>query len=225
MAGFEVVKREDYVGDNRVEQRRVMADSIASRNIKNLSFDKARGGTLTLGGENNGNGIMVVKDESDNNRVTVDKDGIVIKDSTNTTMLDATGLVSTVSFVNSGTTNSSLITTSTSFSDLSGSDITFTLIRSAVVLITASTEIFLTESVGNTGDGRVAIFVDSVEQTPGININSGNNASRTSSLTLVRTLSAGSHTIKLRGKIVTVSAGTPQLTANAAALSYISLGK
>jgi len=51
-------------------------DAIGNFNIGNFSFSKGRGGTLTLGGTANGNGLMQVKNGLGTKTVEVDKDGI-----------------------------------------------------------------------------------------------------------------------------------------------------
>lgn len=45
-----------------------------------ISFDWAEGGTLTLGGAGNGNGVLVVKDSNDSNVVSIDNKKILINE-------------------------------------------------------------------------------------------------------------------------------------------------
>lgn len=47
-----------------------------------ITFDWARGGTIALGGNNNGNGELKAYDSSGNVKVTIDKDGITLADGT-----------------------------------------------------------------------------------------------------------------------------------------------
>lgn len=86
--------------------------------LKDFSFNKASGGTVTLGGVNNGNGLLHVIDSSggtiitaDNSGITINSGKLTIKDASNTTIVDANGLVSTANFGtagNSGAPNGSL---------------------------------------------------------------------------------------------------------------------
>ncbi|OQC44408.1 MAG: hypothetical protein BWX61_00971 [Bacteroidetes bacterium ADurb.Bin035] len=89
----------------QVGTARIADAAITNAKIKDLTWDKARGGTATLGGLNNTDGILSVKDASNVEKVVLDKDGIlindgkiVIKNDEDTTFLDSKGLVSSAVF-------------------------------------------------------------------------------------------------------------------------------
>jgi hypothetical protein len=63
---------------------------IADAKIASIKWNKAVGGTATLGGADNGNGVLEVKDNADETKVVVDKDGIVVNDG-NLTLRNADG--------------------------------------------------------------------------------------------------------------------------------------
>lgn len=205
--------------------------AITNAKINDLTWDKARGGTAILGGLANVDGILSVRDASDVEKVLLNKDGItisdgkiILKNSSATTIIDAYGLVSLASFVNTGTANSFIYTTSGSFVEVSGAAMSFTNVRSAVFLLMLNCQVRMSESVGNTGNGMISIFVDGVEQSNGINIATGVNNYICQSLQLIRELAAGSHTITVKGRCQTIYAGAPEFRADAVQFSYIRFG-
>lgn len=118
--------------------------SIMLSKIRNFSFDQAIGGTLTLGGTANGNGVILIKDSSGNIIVQGDSTGLTIYDgkltfinSTGGTILDSGGIVSSVAFTTGTATNfTTRTTTSTSFTPLTGGSVpSFVLTRPSKVLI------------------------------------------------------------------------------------------
>jgi hypothetical protein len=137
---------------------------------------------------------------------------------------DENGLVSLNSFNNSVTTNSSIATTSSSYQTLTGSAITKTLTRDTLCVIFITCDTYLVESIGNTGTGVLNVFINDTLHTPGIDIGSGNNQKRNSSLQLVRTLSEGENVIDLRAKLSTIYAGSPEFKCDAVQLSILFLG-
>lgn len=144
-------------------------NAIGRTKIKTFNFSAGFGGTLTLGGTANGNGLMLVKDSSGDTIVTVDNAGIVIeggnlvvKNSSNTTIIDTAGLVSTANFptdeVVSASTNT---TTSESATDLPGSTLdSFVLTRTAKVLVLSSVQA-RNDAFGVDGSNVTAIVHDS----------------------------------------------------------------
>lgn len=73
---------------------------IKNAHIDNLKFDKLQGGTATLGGNGNGNGLLQVLDANNSLIFRADQNGIV--DGQNRRILGAEGLLSTFNFMSSG---------------------------------------------------------------------------------------------------------------------------
>lgn len=227
-----------FFQNDRSGQRDVASNSLTDRNIRNLSFDKAQGGTLTLGGANNQNGQFALKNSAGSNVITMDNTGmtvtngtITIKDTNNTTILDATGLVSAANFPNgSYEANSTISTTSTSYVDVSGSSLTFTLVRSTKVLISFSCDVYYGGSTaGNRYGAQVGVNVDGSlnAYNPSISMSWGITGATfsidnvgTLSFAKIYTLAAGSHTIKLQWK----STSTDNVNMLERNLYYIILG-
>lgn len=128
-------------------------------------------------------------------------------------VIDSSGLISTLNFAASTTSHGVTQTfTTTSYVDLINSSQTFTLPRSALMLITVTLHMFLTESVGNKGDANVTIDIDGVVNNQGLAIiRSGNNFAHTYTLCYPVMLAAGNHTLKLKAKFDGISAGSPVL--------------
>lgn len=150
---------------------------ITNTKFKNISFSKAQGGTAILGGEDDGDGVLQIKNaagsvivQGDSEGISVkntagstivqlDSDGITVNDgkitvanSSGSTVLDAGGLVSTNNFVT--TTNivqSTQTTTSTSYIPLTNGTLpSIVLARSAVLLVYVSYDAY---NVGFIFDG------------------------------------------------------------------------
>lgn len=111
------------IADAAISTAKIEDAAITNAKIANLTWDKAQGGTATLGGEDNGDGMLELYDASgnlisgmdkdgihqydgaDNEIVTIDKDGITIKNGKlsiengdNSVFIDEKGLVSSVVF-------------------------------------------------------------------------------------------------------------------------------
>jgi hypothetical protein len=67
----------------RIVTRLLQDGCVTNAKIANLTWDKAQGGTATLGGLDNGDGILTIKDATNVVRITVDKDGLTFNDGTN----------------------------------------------------------------------------------------------------------------------------------------------
>lgn len=88
---------------------------IGSANIRNFSFSQGQGGTLTLGGTANGDGVMVVNNAAgtavvtlNNSGITVNNGSLSIYNALGSLSFDSSGLVSLTNFtsdnfVSSGT--------------------------------------------------------------------------------------------------------------------------
>ncbi len=66
---------------------RIADAAITNAKIASLTWDKAQGGTATLGGANNGNGILTIKDENDIVRQVIDKEGTTTYDTNEVPMI------------------------------------------------------------------------------------------------------------------------------------------
>jgi hypothetical protein len=81
-------------------------DVIRSSHIKDFTFNAGTGGTLTLGGTENGNGFLIVRNAAggtictiDNTGITVTTGSITINNSAGSTIIDQYGLKSSTSFI------------------------------------------------------------------------------------------------------------------------------
>jgi len=61
---------------------------ISAAKVRNFSFSQGQGGTLTLGGTLNGNGVLNINDSSGSSLVVADNNGITIKANNGTTIID-----------------------------------------------------------------------------------------------------------------------------------------
>jgi hypothetical protein len=215
---------------------------VTGAKLGNFSFNAGTGGTISLGGTLNGNGYLEVKDSSgsvivnvNNNGITVTGGSVSIKNSAGTTILDGTGLVSGASFASDGTVDSSGRTTqSSSPVDLSNTSLTFTLSRQAKVFLN-----FLAVAGFNPIDtndvmaGNVFMNIDGADDSfpPGMYAGAVFTASsfvnssikETLAYSQIKTLSAGSHTIKLRFNCSGVT-GTDKFEVTQTSVMYIVLG-
>lgn len=71
----EVDKIKRMLKGEQVGTARIADAAITNAKIKDLTWDKAQGGTATLGGVDNGDGILTIKDGSGNIVMISDKDG------------------------------------------------------------------------------------------------------------------------------------------------------
>jgi len=173
-------------------------------------------GSLITGQVVVGNGRVVIDGE--------DEGKITIKDDTDTTVIDAKGLVSTTSFTKSDTVLNagSQTITSDGDEDITGATLTFTLKRESVVVILATSSGYMGLDAGDSGNGYVFIDVDGTEYFPRSHFYSG--SLETGATHLIATLAAGSHTVKMVGHLSLV-ANTPIFNIYSYRLSYVVLGK
>ena len=68
-------KIERMLKGEQVGTARIADAAITNAKIKDLTWDKAQGGTATLGGADNGDGVLTIKDGSGNVIMISDKDG------------------------------------------------------------------------------------------------------------------------------------------------------
>lgn len=76
----EVDKLKRLLSGQPIGTARIADAAITNAKIVTLTWDKAQGGTATLGGADNVDGILVIKDGSGITRQTMDKDGTTISD-------------------------------------------------------------------------------------------------------------------------------------------------
>jgi hypothetical protein len=120
---------------------------IGNTKLKNFSFNAGTGGTIVLGGANNGNGLLKVRSAAggtaailDNTGLTIFGGNITVINSTGGTFLDSSGIVSTVNFPSYYVfSNAPGTTTSTSYVAVSGATLpSFVLTRQSKVLVFVS---------------------------------------------------------------------------------------
>ncbi len=237
--GFQVGDfKKGISGDLRITPNGLTARDIAG--ITTLAIDgttgdavfkgEVRAGSLVSDAEIEGGSINI------NDKFTVDAEGnvvvtkgnITVKDDTETTIIDATGLVSTANFAaDSISQTASFSTTNQSFVDVTDMTLSFTLARSSKVLIGASvrgyspdsspTNIVTPISIIDLDGSQVAgeMSTPSIEETAG-------KYFTTSSTTIVSTIASGSHTIKIQLKS---SSGGNVTLGGSRVLWYVVLGK
>jgi hypothetical protein len=71
----------------QVGTARIADAAITNAKIKDLTWDKAQGGTATLGGADNGDGVLTIKDGNDVIRRVINKDGDTIYDTDENPMI------------------------------------------------------------------------------------------------------------------------------------------
>lgn len=237
------VKPVTYSQDPRTGQRDIYPDSIDTLHIKdlavtdakivNLSFNKAVGGTLTLGGSNNASGVFSLLNGSgsevvhmDNTGIQVFNGNITIKNDSSQTAIDAKGIVSNSNNFQLFNFNGGPIQsiTSNSQTDITGSSQTISIPRTTNVLFLLSTESFLVESAGDTADGKMGLNIDGTYPRCVIRMHSGADVLETRTNFFVGQLSGGSHTIKLQAQLETIFLGAPSMTLFTFSWTYILLG-
>jgi hypothetical protein len=214
-------------------------------NVTQLDAVAANTGTLTVdesitaGGTSNG--VIYVKDSAgttkvqlDNTGITVNTGKITIKNSSDTSILDATGLISTANFASDSVVNTASRTYSNSatYADIADTSITtVSLARTTKVLIIYTINVveFPLNST-TTFAGKVTLRIDSTDQENNnfeLELTSQSPIADTSAwggpLTAsgVVSLSSGTHTLKLRAQTINTNS---QLNVETTSLAYIVLG-
>lgn len=204
---------------------------IDHANIKDFNFSQGSGGTLTLGGTLNGDGVLSVLNNSGNTVVSLNNTGLTVSNgsitlngSNGNAIIDSSGIVSTFNFINNtqeivGTPQ--IITGTTA---LNNSTISVTADRNSYVLILASIDAYLTETFPtDTCNVNVDIMQGTSTAISGIRMDSGNNNGRTYTAYKILTVPSGTTNFSMRAKVIPY-AGTPSLYVAASKLSYIKLG-
>lgn len=211
-----------------------------------VSFNQSTGGTIVLGGTANGNGLMLVKDAGGTTRVQVDNTGIIVNDGSITlnnsgsvTMLDSFGLVGTTNFPFSSVSGSGFGTiTSTSYTDVTGLSLSVVLNRTQQIFVSW---IARGASRGDLGDTAVKNPVFQADINGTATGNEGNTPPSftqddfgspstivtyftTTSSQFVTTLTAGTHTLKLRIKQSGSNANGVVVDRSGCVLTYFRMG-
>ena len=174
-----------------------------------LNFNRAKGGTLQLGGDGNGYGIFSLKDSSDVEKIRMDKDGILInsgkitiKDDDESSVIDSKGIVSDTQFffdsVFAGTTKTE---NSEDPVDMPDMTLSFSLIRSTKLLILFNANIFQI-TVAAIARTHIRLVIDDTPADDAFTVGGAVGAEQiglhSTSLHSAQTLAAGDHTIKIQ---------------------------
>jgi len=181
----------------------------------------------------NVDGVLSLKDASDVEKILLDKDGILIKsgkltikNDSNQTVVDAKGIVSNsnnfiLTNVN-GAPGQSIA--STSATDITGSSVNIVVDRATNFLFLLSTESYLVESVGNTGNGEMGLNITGAYPRCVIRMRTQEVNLETRTNFYVTSLAAGTHTVKLQARLSHIYAGSPSMTLESFSWTYIKLG-
>jgi len=131
--------------DASIDNAKMGTAVIGTAQIGTLSFNEITGGTATLGGTSNGDGVLSVKNQAgsevvklDNTGMTVTNGSITIQNSSGSNIIDSKGIVSTNNFIFGGTSNLTLRSTTSSFyGTIANTSLNIVLDRTANVLLTA----------------------------------------------------------------------------------------
>ncbi len=220
-----------YDFDTRYER-----GAVSNAKIDTIQFNKLYGGTAVLGGTANGNGYMEVKDASggtivqvNNNGITVTGGSISVTNSLGSSIMDASGLVSSNNFPKISTFYGSLTNiTGTAYTTLNNSSGTIVLLRDTNFIFSLVLILSSSESVGNECTGVTFISIGGVNVNSaaiffGGNGSSGGQRNRTYSNTYFASLPAGTTVVSLQSRLENLS-GTAKMTINEYTLSYMQLG-
>ena len=216
---------------------------IGTANIGTLSFNEISGGTATLGGTLNGNGVLTVKDSGGTSRVLLDSSGITVTGGSITvvndgggTILDSKGIVGTTSFIFGGTVDTSLrqnFGTQYVNHDIANTSLSFILSRTNNVLLSSVVEAqFGSMSTGN-ASGNIPMNINGTNETFPMTMTDTRMYDGASAWTTSRRLtmayqkvhqfSSGTHTVKLQENY-SYSAGTPTFDIYKTSVNYLILG-
>lgn len=222
--------------DDRIRKLEAILQGQAVKGVKidQIKWNQAYGGSAVFGGQGDEAGRVEVRDESSNLAVLLNKDGVeinngklAIRDSGNSLVMDASGLVSTNNFDSGSITDFNLnSTTSTSYVDLAGSEFPqFTLTRDTKFWISVNVfgrnpNFSVDNSYADIGvyDNSTLIMI---VLAPGAYDGSGMDYAFTSSGKIF-TLAAGDHILKLKYRVSV--GGTGSARTGGYYFDYIKLG-
>ena len=227
-----------FIQDLAVGNAKIGTAAIGTANIGTLTFNEISGGTATLGGTANGDGVLSINDAAGSETVRGDKDGLTVKTTAGTTLIDGSGFISS-SLIDAThvTSNPEQGFTGTAWTDVNSSLSTISLTRTTNVLIMMNTDIWFSFTGGDAiATGKCGFSIDDEDPlnsarkrgqqiTAGTTIiNPGAHIS-THSTHRVRTLGSADHTIRLKAQITDKSGvGTAQFNVANFGYSFIILG-
>lgn len=183
---------------------------------------------------------QIIVNDGTEDIVVIDTDGIlinsgklVLKDDTDTTIIDPTGLVSSANFAFGSVTHSgSQTTNSSSFQDVSSMSLSFTLARAARVLFLATISGGADDGYNNSDVCEAIINLDGSQiggtiYLPGVTYDTGGGRITkymVGSGQVIASVSSGSHTVKLQYRSNN-SGRSVDISSNNKFLGYVVLGK
>jgi hypothetical protein len=221
----------------RTNQRNVLPQAIKDRNLDTFSFDRAQGGTLVLGGADNGNGLFRINDsdgdtivQGDNTGITITDGKLVVQNSTGQSVIDASGLVSQTAFNFGSATSSAIDTTnSATYTDAASMSVSFSTSRTVVVMVFTTFSGYADNNYQ--GDSLVARMVlDGVQVGPDIFTPGAYDSTasvvipQTGNAMTFTTVAAGNHTLKLQFRIETPTSGDVTLHDTERIIGYMIMG-
>lgn len=216
--------------------------------LKDFSFNKATGGTITLGGVANGNGVMQILNASggtvvtaNNSGITINSGSITINDSSGSSVIDSMGIVNSSLITNSAVTKTGgfdQIISGTAETPLNDGTISFVLDRAATCLFMVDASVWEQRASG-TADynayGKVQLFIDDVEYNRAVvgggyfEVNGGvrGNGETTIQSCAVHYMkniaSAGTHTFVVKASQEILD-GVPEMGVHIYNMTYIRIG-
>lgn len=180
-------------------------NTVTTQKIRDFSFNNGQGGTLTLGGQNNGNGILRVLDNGGTQRVAFGNTGgtitngnlVLLNDSAGTT-LDNKGVVNQTLLTYSaatrqdGGTQAVIGTVPTVFTN---GTLSIVVERQQTILFLADIKTYNLGTQAFTGNGHINI--NGAEQERWVELYSENTGIMTDSIHTLAQLSAGTHSYTL----------------------------
>lgn len=150
-----------FLQDLSVGNAKIGTAAIGTANIGTLTFNEISGGTATLGGTLNGDGVLSVNDATGAEVVRADSDGLTVKTSLGTTFIDGGGLISATNFNSASTVSlsNSRTTGSTSFVDVPNTTLSVVLNRTTNVLFLAYGDFANAIGQGETSSEFVALDI------------------------------------------------------------------
>lgn len=225
------VIRKVHLGTGVIGSLQIQDAAITNAKINDFSFNKGTGGTLTLGGTNNGSGLLNVQNSSGSNVVTLNNTGltvnngsITIQNSGGTAVVDSRGLVSAANFTFQSISGTipPLLGSSTSLENINNGSVSFNILNNSTQVLCIYgahlensvdwVEVDLVHSVPpGTATGTILDYVSGKSVTAGVFFSLTGHK--------VITLNTGTNTLALRWKV-----GSGTATIDSRALSAIILG-
>jgi hypothetical protein len=138
---------------------------IGSANIRNFNFSQGQGGTLALGGTLNGDGLLLVNNNSgtpvvtlDNTGITVTNGSITINNSSGSPIVDSLGIVGVNNFIDVAVAVPTGTVTGTSWVDVAGGTLVPIIVSRTTPIFYTFTSYGLQSNVWN-DSGKVIVGV------------------------------------------------------------------